>query len=86
MTESGALTTDSPKDMRDNVVFELLSTERKYVQDLEALQVGLSLLITSLLQITNANPKKGLYERSTKSCSTKSRYNALFIWKFKCTS
>jgi hypothetical protein len=25
--------------MRENVVFELLSTERKYVQDLEALQV-----------------------------------------------
>ncbi|MBM6387621.1 MAG: hypothetical protein JSY10_27180 [Paenibacillus sp.] len=38
MKES-ALTTDSPKDMRDNVVFELLSTERKYVQDLEGLQV-----------------------------------------------
>lgn len=38
LTES-ALTTDSPKDMRDNVVFELLSTERKYVQDLEGLQV-----------------------------------------------
>ncbi|GAA5810275.1 hypothetical protein MFLAVUS_003695 [Mucor flavus] len=37
MKES-ALTTDSPKDMRDNVVFELLSTERKYVQDLEGLQ------------------------------------------------
>ncbi|RCI03698.1 hypothetical protein CU098_002880, partial [Rhizopus stolonifer] len=32
------LTSDSPKGMRDNVVFELLSTERKYVQDLEALQ------------------------------------------------
>ncbi|KAI8972156.1 hypothetical protein BDB01DRAFT_900585 [Pilobolus umbonatus] len=29
---------NQPKDMRDNVVFELLSTERKYVQDLEALQ------------------------------------------------
>ncbi|CAO3698705.1 unnamed protein product [Rhizopus stolonifer] len=29
---------DSPKDMRDNVVYELVSTERKYVQDLEALQ------------------------------------------------
>ncbi|KAG1145481.1 hypothetical protein G6F37_005476 [Rhizopus arrhizus] len=29
---------DSPKDMRYNVVYELLSTERKYVQDLEALQ------------------------------------------------
>lgn len=27
--------------MRDNVVFELLSTERKYVQDLEALQVSI---------------------------------------------
>lgn len=38
ITES-ALTSESPKDMRDNVVFELLSTERKYVQDLEALQV-----------------------------------------------
>ncbi|KAI8382422.1 hypothetical protein BD560DRAFT_365030 [Blakeslea trispora] len=35
--ESGN-TSDSPKGMRDNVVFELLSTERKYVQDLEALQ------------------------------------------------
>ncbi|ORZ15329.1 hypothetical protein BCR42DRAFT_51753 [Absidia repens] len=27
-----------PKDIRDQVVFELLSTERKYVQDLETLQ------------------------------------------------
>ncbi|KAI7894005.1 uncharacterized protein EV154DRAFT_499888 [Mucor mucedo] len=36
--KESALTTDSPKDMRDNVVFELLSTERKYVQDLEGLQ------------------------------------------------
>ena len=33
------LTKDSPKDMRDNVVFEMVSTERKYVQDLEGLQV-----------------------------------------------
>lgn len=33
------LTIDTPKDMRDNVVFEMISTERKYVQDLEALQV-----------------------------------------------
>ncbi|CAO3657680.1 unnamed protein product [Mucor hiemalis] len=32
------LTIDTPKDMRDNVVFEMISTERKYVQDLEALQ------------------------------------------------
>ncbi len=39
ITES-ALTIDSPKDMRDNVVFEMVSTERKYVQDLEALQVN----------------------------------------------
>jgi hypothetical protein len=30
---------NKPKDMRGNVVFELLLTERKYVQDLEALQV-----------------------------------------------
>lgn len=39
LTESTCLTFESPKDMRDNVVFELLSTERKYVQDLESLQV-----------------------------------------------
>ncbi|GAN10188.1 conserved hypothetical protein [Mucor ambiguus] len=38
LTESTCLTFESPKDMRDNVVFELLSTERKYVQDLESLQ------------------------------------------------
>lgn len=42
LTESTCLTIESPKDMRDNVVFELLSTERKYVQDLETLQVGYS--------------------------------------------
>lgn len=29
-----------PKDIRDQVVLELLSTERKYVQDLETLQVS----------------------------------------------
>lgn len=38
--KESALSTDSPKDMRDNVVYELLSTERKYVQDLEGLQVS----------------------------------------------
>lgn len=31
---------ESPKDQRDNVVYELVSTERKYIQDLEALQVS----------------------------------------------
>lgn len=30
------------KDTRDQVVLELLSTERKYVQDLEILQVSIS--------------------------------------------
>jgi cell division control protein 24 len=30
----------TPKDIRDKVVLELLSTERKYVQDLETLQVS----------------------------------------------
>lgn len=44
ITES-ALTFDSPKDMRDNVVFEMVSTERKYVQDLEALQVKIDIYI-----------------------------------------
>lgn len=29
-----------PKNMRDQVVLELLSTERKYVLDLETLQVS----------------------------------------------
>ncbi|KAG0759353.1 hypothetical protein G6F57_009267 [Rhizopus arrhizus] len=38
LTEIETSNNDSPKDMRDNVVYELLSTERKYVQDLEALQ------------------------------------------------
>lgn len=30
---------NAPKDTRDKVVHELLETERKYVQDLEILQV-----------------------------------------------
>lgn len=30
----------TPKDTRDKVVHELLETERKYVQDLEILQVS----------------------------------------------
>ena len=30
---------NEPKDTRDKVVLELLETERKYVQDLELLQV-----------------------------------------------
>jgi cell division control protein 24 len=33
------ITDDGPKDTRDKVVLELLETERKYVQDLETLQV-----------------------------------------------
>jgi hypothetical protein len=40
--------------MRDNVVFELLSTERKYVQDLEALQVKPSLLFNRLANLTKS--------------------------------
>lgn len=51
--KESALSTDSPKDMRDNVVYELLSTERKYVQDLEGLQV-------SELNNDNNNNKKSL--------------------------
>lgn len=32
---------DLPRDMRDNVVLELLSTERKYFNDLQALQASI---------------------------------------------
>jgi cell division control protein 24 len=33
-------TTTAPKDTRDKIVIELLETERKYVEDLETLQVS----------------------------------------------
>lgn len=36
---------DGPKDTRDKVVVELLETERKYVQDLEILQVKIIIVI-----------------------------------------
>ncbi|KAI8981878.1 hypothetical protein BDF20DRAFT_863738 [Mycotypha africana] len=39
LSEEDVLTNPAtPKDLRDNVVYELVSTERKYVQDLESLQ------------------------------------------------
>lgn len=42
--------TNTPKDTRDKVVHELLETERKYVQDLEVLQVK------NLIKDTVSNP------------------------------
>lgn len=74
---------DSPKDMRYNVVYELLSTERKYVQDLEALQV--QMLNIFMIALFTMFVYEELYERSTSTRSTFTRHNALFIWKFECT-
>lgn len=37
---SADTTTTAPKDTRDKIVIELLETERKYVEDLETLQVN----------------------------------------------
>lgn len=44
---------NAPKDTRDKVVHELLETERKYVQDLEILQVV-------NLKLTDDNKKSNL--------------------------
>jgi hypothetical protein len=71
---------NTPKDMRGNVVFELLSTERKYVQDLEALQVILNRSFMVRFNQLISVIKTELYARSTSTGNPFPRYNALFIW------
>jgi cell division control protein 24 len=39
LDDDDAADANGPKDTRDKVVLELLETERKYVQDMETLQV-----------------------------------------------